>query len=695
MKKKIAILLPYKEKYNVNKAGAASIWVKDYLSISKLKNQTTVYGFLENKDKPLTKNFRNINLKNFVIKKNVTYTAKLYQEYLKFKYEIIEIHNRPESLIYLIKKNVKSKLIFVFHNNPKEMRASKSIKERIFIAENTDQIYFVSRWVKDKFFEGLPYSHRNNCEILYPAIKPIKNFPKKENLIIFSGKLNSSKGFDLFGAATVRILQKFKDWKALAIGNEPREKFNFKHKNFKILDWLQHDKILNYYSKASISVVPSKWLEPFGRTAMESAAYGCATITTKNGGLPETFDNTLYLDKINSDQLFKIIAKLILDKKKRLAIQKKNFLNVRHKLSDKVLKLDKLKNFYLNSRFNISKGTKLKILHISTFDERNDYRLFNISISNKISKGLIKNGHDVIDFSYRNYINRNLIQNENSTINDKALNICNNYRPDLIIMGHNNVLFRKSIEIIKDKYNPKISLWYEDALGHRGEGPNWRKNLSLIERNQDLIDSYFVTTHPDEIKSSINKKKMNFLPILVDKNIENLKIYESKDRYKDIFFALSHGVNFGRLKRGKKDEREIFINRLINKFQNINYNILGISNENPKWNYDYYNELFKCKMALNLSRGRPLKYTSSNRIASLIGNGIYTFIHKDTKYNHFFNEDEVGTYSSLDELGAKIENLKGKENKLNKFGKNGKEKYFRLFNNIKITKNIIDKTFVK
>ena len=36
MKKDIAILLPYKEKINIIKAGAASIWVKDYLISSKL-----------------------------------------------------------------------------------------------------------------------------------------------------------------------------------------------------------------------------------------------------------------------------------------------------------------------------------------------------------------------------------------------------------------------------------------------------------------------------------------------------------------------------------------------------------------------------------------------------------------------------------------------------------------------------------
>ena len=34
------------------------------------------------------------------------------------------------------------------------MRGSTTVKERIFIAENCDQVYFVSKWVKDKFFEG-------------------------------------------------------------------------------------------------------------------------------------------------------------------------------------------------------------------------------------------------------------------------------------------------------------------------------------------------------------------------------------------------------------------------------------------------------------------------------------------------------------------------------------------------------------
>ena len=57
---------------------------------------------------------------------------------------------------------------------------------------------------------------------------------------------------------------------------------------------------------------------------MESAAYGCATITSKNGGLPETFENSLFINKINEVQLFKIIEKLITNNDYRKKIQFKN-----------------------------------------------------------------------------------------------------------------------------------------------------------------------------------------------------------------------------------------------------------------------------------------------------------------------------------------------------------------------------------
>ena len=45
----------------------------------------------------------------------------------------------------------------------------------------------------------------------------------------------------------------------------------------------------------------------------------------------------------------------------------------------------------------------------------------------------------------------------------------------------------------------------------------------------------------------------------MDENIENLHLYENDTKYKDLFFAFSHGVNFGKLKKRKKDEREFLL----------------------------------------------------------------------------------------------------------------------------------------
>ena len=89
IKNRIAILLPYKENFTINNSGAASIWLKDYLIKSKLKSQTTIYGYLKKDKTPLMSNFKNLDISNVIISKNINYTHKLYVEYLKNKFKII------------------------------------------------------------------------------------------------------------------------------------------------------------------------------------------------------------------------------------------------------------------------------------------------------------------------------------------------------------------------------------------------------------------------------------------------------------------------------------------------------------------------------------------------------------------------------------------------------------------------------
>ena len=107
------------------------------------------------------------------------------------------------------------------------------------------------------------------------------------------------------------------------MGDEPREKYNFRHKNLKYVGWISHEKTLKLYNLTSISVAPSFWEEPFGRTSMEAASRGCATIISKKGGLVETIPDALYLGDLTVKTLFNKIEYLIKNKKKKNKSSKK------------------------------------------------------------------------------------------------------------------------------------------------------------------------------------------------------------------------------------------------------------------------------------------------------------------------------------------------------------------------------------
>ena len=680
-----AIILPLKENFSFKGSGAVSIWVNSYLQNTRFRNNIHIFcskissgPYLSLKNLNLIKQDKNKLFSNYSYIKNIS------EQFVRKKIYSSEVHNRPEYAKYLI-KNTNIKVNLIFHNDPNNLRDSNTIEKKKFLLENCNKIIFVSQYLKKRFFKDLNIKHKNNVEVIANAINKLKKFPDKKKIIIFSGKLNKSKGYHVFGKSIIKILEKNSDWKALVIGNEPREKHYFKHKNLKILNWLEHNKLLKFFEKSSISVVNPTWQEPFGRTAMESASRGCAVITSVSGGLQETFNNNLILKKNNSNYLIKKIQFLIDNSKKLIFYQKQNFNNVIHDIKNKSKILDDLIPRF---RENKSKDQNLRILHISTFGERLNHRIFNLSISNKISKGLIRNNYDVINFDYRDYSKKKIFLN---SIDDKVISIIKNYRPHLVICGHNNTLNRKTLIEIKKNYNSKVIIWYEDALAPGG--PDYKNSVKLLEKNRDLIDKYFVTTHPSAIKTTIDKKKLNFMPVPVDINIESEKFYNLK-KTKDLFFALSHGVNFGKLKKGVSDDRSKFIEQLIKEADGlINFNILGLYKEEPKWNFDLNNEIMKSKIALNLSRGLPAKYYSSNRIATLMGNGCLTAIDEKVQYDHFFNKNEILVYKNPTDLIKKIIKIKDNPKLIKKISKNGRKKYFRIFSNVIISQFLIDKTF--
>jgi hypothetical protein len=161
---------------------------------------------------------------------------------------------------------------------------------------------------------------------------------------------------------------------------------------------------------------------------------------------------------------------------------------------------------------------------------------------------------------------------------------------------------------------------------------------------------------------------------------------------KDLFYAMSHGVNRAILKEGMEDNRVKFLDKLVKKIPNIKYDFYGFSNKQPIWGSDFNNNLINSKMGLNLSRGRPTKYYSSNRIASIIGNGLLTFIDKRVQLSDFFNNNEIIFYDNINDLSDKIKFYSSNDKLRRKIAEKGKKKYFKLFNEQKITEYLVNKS---
>ena len=98
-------------------------------------------------------------------------------------------------------------------------------------------------------------------------------------------------------------------------------------------------------------------------------------------------------------------------------------------------------------------------------------------------------------------------------------------------------------------------------------------------------------------------------------------------------------------------------------------------------------------MAVNISRGAPIKYYSSDRISSLLGNGLLTFIHEKYYYQEFFNKKEIVTYKNTNDLVEKILKYKKDDQLRKKIARNGRSRYFKLFNSTIVADYIISKTF--
>lgn len=211
---------------------------------------------------------------------------------------LIEAHNRPDVALFLARRF--ERVTLVLHNDPQGMRGARTAAERQRLAATLARVVTVSEWLRGRFAEGMatapPVAVLPNCIDL----RAIPASPEqREPLILFAGRVVADKGADTFVAACAQALPSLPGWRAEVIG---ADRFGARSRETPFLrrlrpraaaagvgmaGWRPHDQVLAAMARAAIVVVPSRWPEPFGMTALEAMACGAAVLASGRGGLPE------------------------------------------------------------------------------------------------------------------------------------------------------------------------------------------------------------------------------------------------------------------------------------------------------------------------------------------------------------------------------------------------------------------------
>ena len=208
--------------------------------------------------------------------------------------DLVEVHNRPEIALYLARRF--PRVVLFLHNDPQGMRGAKTGADRTRLLRRLARVVTVSEHLRGLFLQGATgeVTVLPNSIDVPPRVRKVR-----DRLILFVGRVVSDKGADAFVDACAAVLPQLPGWRAEMVGadrftshSRPTPFTEQIHKmaeaaNVQLCGYMSHDATMERMSRAAIAVVPSRWPEPFGLSALEAMAHGAALVCSRRGALPE------------------------------------------------------------------------------------------------------------------------------------------------------------------------------------------------------------------------------------------------------------------------------------------------------------------------------------------------------------------------------------------------------------------------
>ncbi len=329
------IVLPHREAFSVDRPGAIA------LTLATQLEHESIYSPLWGdplRAAPLVPAVPYVELatpKWWPARQTVRYRWAIARAIKQHAPRRLEIQNRAH--LFHEFSHLKLGLSLYIHNDPQSIRGLKTPKDRQRMLMRADYVVAVSEFIRQHLCEGVPASL---CErvVVVPNTLDLTRFApetEKQKEILFVGRLIPEKGALPLLQALQTVLPRFPEWRARFIGawhfgqtaaQYPHERellamLRPEMRDRILFDWYQpYEVVTAAFNRAAVAVVPSLWMEPFGRTALEGMAAGCAVIASNRGGLPEVVGEAGLLVDPTAENLTDALATLLSDDDYRQAM---------------------------------------------------------------------------------------------------------------------------------------------------------------------------------------------------------------------------------------------------------------------------------------------------------------------------------------------------------------------------------------
>lgn len=330
-----AIILPHREAFSVDRPGAIALTVANQLEHEP--DGSAIWGDPLHAA-PLVPSVSYVGLatpKWWPARQTVRYRWAIARAIKRQNPQRLEIHNRAH--LFHEFSHLKLGLSLYLHNDPQSIRGLKTPEDRQRVLMRADYVVAVSEFIRQRLCEGVSASLCARVVVVPNTVDLTRFAPgtAKQKEILFVGRLIPEKGALPLLQALQTVLPRFPEWRARFIGawhfgqttaQYPHERallatLQPQMRDRILFDWYQpYEMVTTAFNRAAIAVVPSLWAEPFGRTALEGMAAGCAVIASNRGGLPEVIGEAGLLVEPTAEHLSAALTRLMSDDAHRQAI---------------------------------------------------------------------------------------------------------------------------------------------------------------------------------------------------------------------------------------------------------------------------------------------------------------------------------------------------------------------------------------